>query len=228
MGLTLYLVRHAPVHPLRAQTVYGNDANIIDVSDTQDVAVSQPQRDALTAQFQRLAAKLSGTAPFIMTQARRTRQTLDQVQNHMPTHSHLRILYPWFVEQQWGDWTDMPHTVLVARDLNYRLLRNKGPGWEALTPPNHMSGYYAESFDMLTRRVEMGFEQILVAQAFKGHSELVAFAHGGVVRAAKRLFGSATALDAITTNVPHLSVTTLTHTGQPHDKWKLVKLAEPT
>jgi broad specificity phosphatase PhoE len=227
MSLTLYLVRAAPVHPHHAGTLYGNDASIIDVTDGSDVAISQLQRETLTMQFGRLAARLPRTAPFLISAARRSRQTLEQLQAQMPQHSQLRILYPWFTEQQWGDWTDMPHTVLQARDMSYRFVRNNGPGWEALTPPSHRSGNYAESFNGFTNRVEMGFEQILVAHALQGQGKLTALTHGGVVRVANMLYGGASTIAAVNTIVPHLSITTLTHAGGANDRWKIVKFAEP-
>ncbi len=226
MTLTIHLVRHAPVHPHRAHTVYGDDANIIDISDTTDPAVTALTRSELSRQFDALAQRLPTHAPVLITPARRTRQTADEVCARQNSTGRIRMLYPWFVEQRWGDWTDQPHHALQKRDPTYRFLLNKGPGWDSITPPNHKSGSFSESFNDLRARAEFGFSQLLVARALANSEEAVAFTHGGIIRTARLLFGGVSVDEAIHTKVAHLSVTTLQHDRTARGQWRIIQLAQ--
>lgn len=175
-------VRHAPV-TVNQGRVYGADDLDCDTDDA----------DA----FRGLAAILPADAVLITSNLKRTSQTAQAIRAaglDMPDP----IVEPDFREQSFGEWQGLPFEEFLAMRA-----ANRHAHWLAAAQERAPGG---ESFEDLRARVTRGIEQHGAEHAGR---DIVAVAHGGVIKAA---IGHALGCDsetALVFGVANCSVTVL-------------------
>jgi broad specificity phosphatase PhoE len=191
-------VRHAPV-AVEGEGIYGADDIPADFSD----------RPA----FENLARRLPKSAVWITSHLRRAKGTAAAIAEAgyaMPTP----IVEPLFAEQDYGVWQGRPHRDILPEVAAY----GRHKFWFAAADAKPAKG---ESFRDVIARVAAAVTRFTLEHAGR---DIVAVAHGGVIRAA---LAHALAIDpdrALGISADNLSTTRLDHVageGKGGD-WRLV------
>ena len=176
-------VRHAPV-TVNAGRVYG--AEDLDC-DTDDEAA-----------FRGLAAILPAEAALVVSTLRRTHQTADAIRRAGLSLPAEPVVEHDFREQSFGDWQGTPYEEFARLRAAQRH-----PHWLAPAQERAPNG---ESFEDLRARVTRAIARH--GETFRGR-DIVAVAHGGVIKAA---IGNALGCDsetALVFGVANCSITVL-------------------
>jgi broad specificity phosphatase PhoE len=151
-------VRHAPV-TVNNGRVYGADDLDCETDDE--------------AAFRGLAAILPPDAALVVSTLRRTHQTVDAIRRAGLALPAQPVVEHDFREQSFGDWQGLPYEDFLALRAAQRHAH-----WLA---PAHERAPNGESFEDLRARVARGI--VRHGEAFRGR-DIVAVAHGGVIKAA--------------------------------------------
>ncbi len=150
--------------------------------------------------FKGLAKLLPANAVWLSSTLRRTRDTAEAVLRHRaPGDAPLRAVAP-FVEQHFGEWQGLRYDELteVAGPAGHRF-------WLAPAETRPEGG---ESFVDLMERVQPAIREI--SEAERGR-DVVAFAHGGTIRAALALALDIKPERALGFSVDNCSLTRIQH-----------------
>ncbi len=181
-------IRHAPVDNPERRLYGQSDIDAI-VSDTDD--------------FKQLAKHLPSDGVWVASHLKRTHQTAQAIIPHFKARGHNApelLTHPELAEQNFGDWQGMTYNELKA---------HLGDGfddfWKAPARAQPPAG---ESFDAVINRVQCITDQL--NRTHEG-SDIIAFAHGGSIRAALAV---ALGLDpdaALNFQIDTLSLTRIDH-----------------
>jgi len=178
-------VRHAPVTEDGGR-VYGQSDPLANVSDI--------------ASFKALAQVLPRDAVWVASHLRRTHQTAEAVAAHGPGMPSLAVETD-LAEQCFGDWQGQ-----VRADVykNHGLPHKFWLAPARTRPP----GKGGESFVEVIERVKRCVDRLSVAHAGR---DIVAFAHGGTIRAALAIASACPPEVALSFAIDNLSLTRLDH-----------------
>jgi len=176
-------VRHAPVTEDGGR-VYGQADPPANVSDVES--------------FRALAAVLPREAVWVASHLQRTHQTADAVAAHGPARPSLMI-EPDLAEQSFGDWQGQ---------VRAEIYKTHGLPHEFWLAPARTCPPGGESFVQVIERVERCVARLSPSHAGR---DVVAFAHGGTIRAALALASGCTPEVALNFSIDNLSLTRLDH-----------------
>lgn len=187
-------VRHAPVHN-PDHRLYGQTDIEADTSDGAALAA--------------LGAVLPNDAVWITSHLRRTLQTASAVEPHMTSVSPPPppVIEPDFAEQNFGAWQGM-----TFDELKDHLDDGFDAFWRA---PGHTTPPEGESFATVIGRV--GDAVRCLTQTHAGR-DIIAFAHGGSIRAALALALDLDANAALSFQIENLSLTRIDHIETPDNR----------
>jgi broad specificity phosphatase PhoE len=176
-------VRHAPVTEDGGR-VYGQSDPLANVSDVES--------------FQALARILPRDAVWVASHLRRTHQTAEAVAAHGLARPEMFVERD-LAEQSFGEWqgqvrAEIYRTHGLPHDFWLAPARTRPPG--------------GESFVEVIERVKRCVDRLSVAHAGR---DIVAYAHGGTIRAALSIASACTPEVALSFSIDNLSVTRLDH-----------------
>ena len=196
-------IRHAPVVGFDGRFYGGADVDC-DVSDT--------------ASFISLTSWLPRDAIWLTSHLKRSHKTADALvaAGLAPVE---RIEEPDIGEQQYGDWEGITYAELAERQLEAA----NGEPWHKfwLAPADYRAPGGGESFvDVINRVAEVTRR---ITQAYPGH-DIIAVAHGGVIRAALAYTLEIDPDKALCLSVENLSTTRIDHIEGPGigGDWRVV------
>jgi len=171
------------------------------------------------AVFDALASVLPRPAVWVASHLRRTHQTAAAVARYLDAMPDLEI-EPRFGEQSFGEWQGRTHDEVRRERLPEWHRFWLAPALEA--PPG------GESFTAMVERVRAGVVEL--TDRHRGQ-DIVAFAHGGTIRAALAVALEIDPERALPFAVDNCSLTCLEHFDSPRhsadearDAWRVVKV----
>ncbi len=182
-------VRHAPVHN-PDHRLYGQTDTEADTSDH--------------AAMQALGAALPTGAVWITSHLKRTQQTASAVEPHMTPPPPTPIIEADLAEQNFGAWQGM-----TFDELKDHLDDGFEAFWRA---PGHTTPPGGESFAAVITRVA---DVVRGLTRTHGGRDIIAFAHGGSIRAALALALDLEANGALSFQIDNLSLTRIDHIETP-------------
>ncbi len=196
-------IRHAPVHnPDRR--IYGQDDLDADTSDT--------------AAFKALAAALPRDAVWVTSALKRSLQTAAALAPHVRASGAVPpepVIEPDLAEQNFGAWQGM-----TFDELKDHLGEGFDRVWQA---PAHATPPQGENFADVIARVALATNKLTEAHTGR---DIVAFAHGGSIRAALALALGLDADAALSFRIENLSLTRIDHIN-PRDEKAVPGAARP-
>lgn len=181
-------VRHAPVHNPDHRLYGQNDIE----ADTSDHAAMRA-----------LGAALPTDAVWITSHLKRTRQTASAVEPHVAA-APTPVIEPDLAEQNFGAWQGM-----TFDELKDHLDGGFDAFWRA---PGHTTPPGGESFATVIDRVGDAVRGL--TETYAGR-DIIAFAHGGSIRAALALALDLDANAALSFQIENLSLTRIDHIERP-------------
>lgn len=194
-------VRHAPVTEDGGR-VYGQSDPPANVSDVES--------------FRALAAMLPREAVWVASHLKRTHQTAEAVAAHGHAKPSLMIEND-LAEQCFGEWQGQ---------IRSEIYRTHGLPHNFWLAPARTCPPGGESFIQVIERVERCVARLSPTHAGR---DVVAFAHGGTIRAALALASGCTPEVALNFSIDNLSLTRLDHIdpGGPAACWRVSAVNVP-